>query len=46
MVLAVRMKRWEILRKLVDLIGNIDQRKVIIIAANLYAGITKEQTLF
>lgn len=45
MVLAVRMERREILRKLDELSGNREQRKVIIIAANIYAGITKEQTL-
>lgn len=38
MVLAVRMERREILRKLDELSGNREQRKVIIIAANIYTG--------
>lgn len=46
MVLAVRLEMREIVRKYADLTGTREHRKVIILAADISAGITKVQTLF
>lgn len=46
MVLAMRMEKREILRTRAELTGNTQQRKVIVIEASIYTGITEEQILF
>lgn len=45
-MLAVKMERTEILRKLAKLTGNKEQEKVTTTAVSIRAGITKEQILF